>query len=97
MMHYDLCSSMGKDISPSAYRYAVLYELHTPLSPCECARRCNEEPDAQTLGVAVHRHYVVEIDDGNKPSFFYKTSHGYELLTLFDAETARKNKMEDTN
>lgn len=97
MMHYDLCSSMGKDISPSAYRYAVLYELHTPLSPCEFARRCNEEPDAQTLGVAVHRHYVVEIDDGIKHSFFYKTSHGYELLALFDAETARKNKTEDTN
>ena len=63
----------------------------------EFARRCNEEPDAETVGAAVHRHYVVEIDDGISPAFFYKTKRGYELLALFDAETARKNKMEDTN
>ena len=75
----------------------MLYELRTPFSPMEFARRCNEEPDAETVGAAVHRHYVVEIDDGISPAFFYKTEHGYELLALFDAETARKNKTEDTN
>lgn len=96
MMHYNLCSSLGRDISPEARRYAVIYDLHTDLTPREFAKRCNEEPDAATIGVAVHRHYVVEIDDGIKPAFFYKTENGYQLLGLFDAETARKNVKEDT-
>jgi len=63
----------------------------------EFARRCNEEPDAETVGAAVHRHYVVEIDDGISPAFFYKTEHGYRLEALFDAAVARKNKREDTD
>ena len=88
---------MGKDILPSAHRYAVEYELHTDLTPREFAKRCNNEPDAETIHVAVHRHYVVEIDDGIKPTFFYKTDKGYELLALFDAETARKNVKEETD
>ena len=67
--------------------------------PCEldAAGIPVEEPDAETLGVAVHRHYVVEIDDGIKPEFFYKTQNGYVLLGLFDAATARKNVKEDTD
>lgn len=97
MLHHDMCEQLGTDISPSAFRYAVVYELHTPLTPREFAKRCNEEPDAETLGVAVHRHYVVEIDDGIKPEFFYKTQNGYVLLGLFDAATARKNVKEDTD
>ena len=96
MLHHEMCEQLGRDILPSAYRYAVAYELHTPLTPREFARRCNEEPDAETLGVAVHRHYVVEIDDGIRPEFFYKTGKGYEFLALFDAGTARRNVMEDT-
>lgn len=95
MMHYNLCSSMGRDILPEARRYAVEFELHTDLTPREFAKRCNDEPDAETLHVAVHRHYVVEIDDGIKPAFFYKTEHGYQHLALFDAATARKNVKED--
>lgn len=95
MMHDSLCYHLGKDIPPEGRRYAVLYDLHTELTPRAFSERCNEEPDARTLGVAVHRHYVVEIDDGIKPVFFYKTENGYELLALFDAETAKKNIMED--
>lgn len=72
MLHERLCYDLGKEISPEAHRYAVLYELHTPFSPMEFARRCNEEPDAETVGAAVHRHYVVEIDDGISPAFFYQ-------------------------
>lgn len=97
MMHHDMCQHLGKAIAPSAFRYAVVFELHTPLTPREFAKRCNEESDAETLGVAVHRYYVVEIDDGIKPTFFYKTDKGYELLALFDAETARKNVKEETD
>lgn len=96
-MHEALCCHMGMELTPSAFRYALESELHTDLTPQEFAKQCNYEPDAETLGVAVHRHYVVEIDDGLKPAFFYKTEKGYELLALFDAETARKNIKEDTD
>ena len=47
------------------------------------------------MGAAVQHYDVVEIDDGIKPSFFYKTEHGYELLFSFDAKTAKKNIMEE--
>ena len=32
MLHHDMCEQLGTDISPSAFRYAVAYELHTPLT-----------------------------------------------------------------
>ena len=92
-----VCEQLGTDISPLPSAMLWSGELHTPLTPREFAKRCNEEPDAETLGVAVHRHYVVEIDDGIKPEFFYKTQNGYVLLGLFDAATARKNVKEDTD
>ena len=28
MLHHDMCEQLGTDISPSAFRYAVAYELH---------------------------------------------------------------------
>ena len=49
----------------------------------------------QLLGAAVQHYDVVEIDDGMKPAFFYKTEHGYELLFSFDAKTAKKNIREE--
>lgn len=97
MMHDSLCYHMGKPILPEARRYAVLYDLHTNLTPREFAKRCNEDPDAETIHVAVHRYYVVEIDDGIKPAFFYKTEDGYQLLAMFDAATARKNVKENVD
>lgn len=47
------------------------------------------------MGAAVQHCDVVEIDDGIKPAFFYKTEHGYELLFSFDAKTAKKNIREE--
>ena len=52
-------------------------------------------PDSETIQITVDRYYVVEIDNGIKPAFFYKTGKGYELLALFDAEAARKNIKEE--
>ena len=56
---------------------------------------CNEKSDDEILGAAVQHYDVVEIDDGIKPAFFYKTEHGYELLFSFDAKTAKKNIREE--
>ena len=78
-----LCHDLGMDISPDGWRYAPLYELHTDLTPREFAKICNDAPDAETLHVAVHRHYVVEIDDGLRPAFFYKTECGYDMYPLY--------------
>ena len=81
--------------SPSAFRYAVRYEGHTDLAPYEFFECCNEKSDDEILGAAVQHYDVVEIDDGIKPAFFYKTEHGYELLFSFDAKTAKKNIREE--
>lgn len=81
--------------SPSAFRYAVRYEGHTDLAPYEFFECCNEKSDDEILGAAVQHYDVVEIDDGIKPAFFYKTEHGYELLFSFDAKIAKKNIREE--
>ena len=86
---------LGEDTSPSAFRYAVRYEGHTDLAPYEFFECCNEKSDDEILGAAVQHYDVVEIDDGIKPAFFYKTEHGYELLFSFDAKIAKKNIREE--
>lgn len=72
-----------------------VYEGHTDLAPYEFFECCNEKSDDEILGAAVQHYDVVEIDDGIKPAFFYKTEHGYELLFSFDAKTAKKNIREE--
>lgn len=94
-MHRSMCAYLGEDTSPSAFRYAVRYEGHTDLTPYEFFECCNEKSDDEILGAAVQHYDVVEIDDGIKPAFFYKTEHGYELLFSFDAKTAKKNIREE--
>ena len=79
-MHRSMRAYLGEDTSPSAFRYAVRYEGHTDLAPYEFFECCNEKSDDEILGAAVQHYDVVEIDDGIKPAFFYKTEHGYELL-----------------
>lgn len=79
----------------NSYTYAVRYEGHTDLTPYEFFECCNEKSDDEILGAAVQYYDVVEIDDGIKPAFFYKTEHGYELLFSFDAKTAKKNIREE--
>lgn len=79
----------------SAHRHPLRYEGHTDLAPYEFFECCNEKSDDEILGAAVQHYDVVEIDDGIKPAFFYKTEHGYELLFSFDAKTAKKNIREE--
>lgn len=94
-MHRSMRAYLGEDTSPSAFRYAVRYEGHTDLAPYEFFECCNVKSDDEILGAAVQHYDVVEIDDGIKPAFFYKTEHGYELLFSFDAKTAKKNIREE--
>lgn len=76
-MHRSMRAYLGEDTSPSAFRYAVRYEGHTDLAPYEFFECCNVKSDDEILGAAVQHYDVVEIDDGIKPAFFYKTEHGY--------------------
>ena len=61
----------------------------------EFLERVEMEPDTLLLGTLVHRHYVVEIDDGLKPAFFYKTAGGYRYEPFFDGNRARSNTLEE--
>ena len=76
-------------------QWSLTYEGHTDLAPYEFFECCNEKSDDEILGAAVQHYDVVEIDDGIKPAFFYKTEHGYELLFSFDAKIAKKNIREE--
>ena len=94
-MHHAVCSRIGSPVEPSCYQCALAYELHTELTPLEFWIQCAEKSDAELLGAAVHLYHVVEIDDGVKPVFFYKTMKGYRVMVSFHAEQARKNKREE--
>lgn len=85
-----LSCDRGKAISPSGHRYALRRELHTELLPSEFWPRCNVEPDSDLLGFEVNLYEVLEIDDGLRPVFFYKTDKGFVVIPIFDAEAARK-------
>ena len=95
LINEDLSNYMRRDPSPEGRHYALEFELTTPLSPREFLDRSQTESDARLVGVAVHRHHVVEIDDGVKPVFFYKTREGYRCEPYFDAEQARANKRKE--
>lgn len=96
-MHTSMVQSVPTLSLPPAHRYAVEFDLHTQLTPLEFWKRCDSESDGHLLNVTVHRYHVVEIDDGLKPTFFYKTESGYQILPLFHAEIARNNRREDTD
>ena len=95
MLHEEFCRQIGERFTPEAHRYAVVQELHTELSAKEFLERVEMEPDTALLGTLVHRHYVVEIDDGLKPAFFYKTASGYRYEPFFDGNRARSNTLEE--
>lgn len=94
-MHDRLCHELGKELPPEGHRYALAHKLTTELSPRDFWKRCDLEPSIGLLSVEVRPHDVVEIDDGLKPVFFHKTEMGYQLLSHFDADWARKNKKGD--
>ncbi len=95
LMHAMLSSSLHRELLPEGYCYALKQKLHTELTPREFWEQCCCESDPEPLSADVGLHDVVEIDDGLKPVFFYKSEQGYQVVPYFNAETARKNKRED--
>lgn len=92
MLHYLLCAGTENTSTPSAHRYALKREAHTELQPAEFWSRCAIEPYSDLLGFELGLYEVLEIDDGLKPAFFYRTEDGLVLEPYFDAERARKNR-----
>lgn len=91
-LHHLLCAGMESISTPPGYRYALKHEARTELNPSEFWSRCDMEPYSELLGFEVGLYEVLEIDDGLKPVFFYKTDKGFVVEISFDAETARKNR-----
>ena len=90
ILHEQLCKSCGKEIQPTAYRYAVRRETTSTLSPYEFWRRRETETESELLPVPITLHEVVEFDDGLKPVFFYKTSRGFKVAYGFKPAAAHK-------
>ena len=96
-MHFELCRSFGKVCPPEERRYAMLYEGRTELSPRDFWERCETMPDPVEglLEGSVGLYQILEIDDGLEPVFFCMTEQGFKLLHSFNAEIARRNKLEE--
>lgn len=95
IMHTVLSSSLGRELPPEGYRYALKQELCTELTPQRFWEQCRLDSSSDLLSTEVSIHDVVEIDDGLKPVFFYKSEQGYQVIPCFNAEIAKSNKKED--
>ena len=97
LLHYELCQSIGTEMSPNESECALLHKGFTTLSPCDFWERCKTMPNPVEgiLERTIEKYQVLEIDDGLKPVFFLKTGRGFKLLYSFNAEIARKNKLEE--
>lgn len=90
LMHSFLCMDLGRPVLPSAFRYALKCSLHTELTPQEFWKRYALEPVEDLLPVKVELYHVMEIDDGLKPAFFYRTEQGFEYLSSFNTDKIQK-------
>ena len=52
---------------------------------------------SDVLGFPVQVNEVVEIDDGLRPYYFFIREYGVELLAYFDRDSARKNKLDQSD
>ena len=93
-LHDQLAQDLGHSFSPDGHRYALRAQTRTQMTPKEFWTRCSTEPCEDLLDIPVHCCEVVEIDDGLKPVFFYRTDWSYSLAGVFNAETAKRNKLE---
>lgn len=79
----NLCMSLGRELPPEAWRYAVVAETTTELSAKAFWEECSYNAGPELLGVEVPRHGVVEIDDGLLPNYFYRCDGGYRYEPYF--------------
>lgn len=83
--------------SPCGHEYAVRYESHTEVTARDFYELIQQKTIAEILGILVKTGEIIEIDDGLRPYYFYVSEYGTNILTHFDREQARKNKLEQAN
>ena len=84
----------GTPRSPSGYEYAVRHECRTELTAKGFYELSEQQMISDILGFNVRINEVIEIDDGLKPYYFFIHEYGIEVLTYFDRDRARKNKLD---
>lgn len=85
---------LGKEGAPNSFDCAVRASGTTELSAREFCLLANEKGVSEVLGLDVHYHEIIEIDDGLKPFFFHLKPDGLDVLPYWNAESARRNKYE---
>ena len=95
-LHY-LLERDGVHGSPSGYDYAVRYEGHTEVTARDFYELIQQKTITEILGVRVRNGEIIEIDDGLKAYYFHVREYSTDILTYFDGERARKNKLEQSN
>jgi len=95
-LHEMLCRDLGKEIQPEGWRYYVYSEFPLDMTPRKFWELQKVESLCRLLPSIVSEHWVIEIDDGLKPVYFYKKKNCLEVLQHFDAECAKKNEYEIT-
>lgn len=95
-LHY-LLERDGVHSLPSGCDYAVRYEDHTEVTAHDFYELIQQKTITEILGVQVRTGEIIEIDDGLKAYYFYAGEYGTNILTHFDRERARKNKLEPSD
>jgi len=91
---HHLIESRGIQSSPSGFEYAVRYEGTVKSTVREFYEQLQQKFVSDILGFHVGTNEIIEIDDGLVPYYFHISDHGVNVLTCFNRDTARKNKLE---
>jgi len=86
--------SDGIQSNPAGFEYAVRYEGTVESTAREFYEQLQQKFVSDILGFHIGANEIIEIDDGLVPYFFHISDHGVNVLTYFNRDTARKNKLE---
>lgn len=94
---HHLMESRGIQSSPSGFEYAVRYEGTVESTAREFYEQLQQKLVSDILGFHVGTNEIIEIDDGLVPYYFHISDYGANVLTYFNRDTARKNKLEHSS
>ncbi len=92
-----LLESDGIQSPPSGFECAVRYEGTVGLTAREFYEQLQQKFVSDILGFHVRVNEIIEIDDGLVPYYFRISDYGADVLTYFNRDAARKNKLEHSS